>query len=181
MKTVAKYSRVQLVIHTDNCPEKGSFKPAHGLSFICCTPYVINDVVHFIRSSAGAGERLDVGRSLPHRKHANDHNKEHLQAKMSSLAPPNGVSTLKKDRIQTKVYTYSIQYTYSDYFSNSVLVTQDERTAVPKGQSVGEVDHQIRKAHGNVSRDRLLYSHVFSILQVLVISFVQHKPNQAWK
>lgn len=70
-------------------------------------------------------------------------------------------------------------FTYSEYRSDSVLITQDERAAVPEGQSVGQVDHQEHEAHGDVSGHCLLYSHFLCVLQVLVISLVQH--NQIHK
>lgn len=69
--------------------------------------------------------------------------------------------------------------TYGEYGSDSVLITQDERTAIPEGQSVGKVDHQEHEAHGDVSRHCLLYSHFLCVLQVPVISFVQY--NQIHK
>lgn len=61
-------------------------------------------------------------------------------------------------------------FTYSEHSSDGVLLTEDEGTAVPKGQSVRQVDHQEGESHGDVSRDRLPYPHRLSILQVLVIS-----------
>lgn len=65
--------------------------------------------------------------------------------------------------------------THSEHISDSVLFAQNESAAIPEGQSVGQVDHEEAETHGNVSRDRLLYSHPLSILQVLMISGVQQK------
>lgn len=64
-------------------------------------------------------------------------------------------------------------FTYSEHGSNGVLIIHDEGTAVPKGQSVREVDHQKGESHGDVSRDRLPYPHRLSILQVLAISEIR--------
>lgn len=54
--------------------------------------------------------------------------------------------------------------THSEYGSNRVLFTQDECTAIPEGQSIGQVNKEEGDTHGKVSRDRLLYSHPLSIL-----------------
>lgn len=58
---------------------------------------------------------------------------------------------------------------------------QDECTPVPEGQSVRQVDHQEGEAHGDVRRERLLYSHGHSILQVLIISVVQACRLARWE
>lgn len=71
--------------------------------------------------------------------------------------------------------------THSEYGSNGVLITQDERTSIPEGQSVGQVDQQEGEAHGKVSRCRLLYSHILCILQVLIVSVVQNNQKQEHK
>lgn len=68
--------------------------------------------------------------------------------------------------------------THGEHIPNGVLHTQDECTAVPEGQGIGQVDHQEGETHGNVRRDRLLNSHLLSIFQVLLISVVQHTQTQ---
>lgn len=40
---------------------------------------MINNAVHFMCSSAGAGEALDVGRGLSHSERSNKHDEEHLK------------------------------------------------------------------------------------------------------
>lgn len=70
-------------------------------------------------------------------------------------------------------------FTHGEHSSNGVLISQDECAAIPEGKSVGQVDHEEGEAHGDVSRDRLLYAHVLSILQVLMISVAWHKHTQA--
>lgn len=64
--------------------------------------------------------------------------------------------------------------THSEYNSDGVLLTQDECTSIPEGQSIGQVDHQEGEAHGEVSRGRLPCSHALCILQVLIISVGKH-------
>lgn len=71
--------------------------------------------------------------------------------------------------------------THSEYGSNGVFAAQDECTPVPEGQSVRQVDHQEGEAHGDVRRERLLYSHGHSILQVLIISVVQACRLARWE
>lgn len=64
--------------------------------------------------------------------------------------------------------------THGEYTSNGGILFQDERTPVPERQSIAQIDYQVGESHGNVRRHRLLYSHVLSILQVLLVSVVQH-------
>lgn len=71
--------------------------------------------------------------------------------------------------------------THSEYGSNGVCAAQDECAPVPEGQSVRQVDHQEGEAHGDVRGERLLYSHGFSILQVLIISVVQACRLARWE
>ena len=54
--------------------------------------------------------------------------------------------------------------------SDGVLSRDDERAAVPEGQSVGHVHHGVGEAHSNVHSDGLFYPHVFCPHQVLVVS-----------
>ena len=72
--------------------------------------------------------------------------------------------------------------THCEHSSDGVLVSYDEGTSIPEGQSVRQIDHQEGEAHGDVRRNGLLYSHVLSIHQVLIISVVQHTQASAqWR
>lgn len=69
--------------------------------------------------------------------------------------------------------------THSEHSADGVLLAQHQRAAVPEGQSVRQVDYQEGEAHGEVGGDRLLYSHPFSILQVLIVSVGNHVSGKA--
>lgn len=49
--------------------------PAAGIQWF---PYVIDDAVHFIGGSSGAGKSLDVWRGLSDAERSNKHDKKHL-------------------------------------------------------------------------------------------------------
>lgn len=137
----------------------------------CCIPYMINDVVDFICSPPGTGKGLDVGRGLSHRECSNKHDEEHL--KTNTYITLSSIKLLVEGLPNVKSFSHNAT-THGEYRSNGVLLTQDECTAIPESQSIGHVDHQEGEAHGNIGRNGLLYSHVLCILQVLMISVVQH-------
>lgn len=146
---------------------------------------MINNAVDFMCSSPGAGERLDVGRGLSHSECSNKHDEEHLETHTHTHTHIGVSSTnprfhshpyAEREKIMRFCHNAS---THGEYSSDGVLPTQDERAPVPEGQSIGQVDHQEGEAHGKVRRDRLLYSHCLSILQVLIISVVQHTNTDA--
>lgn len=68
-------------------------------------------------------------------------------------------------------------FTHSEHRADGVLAAQDERTSVPEGQSVWEIDHQEGEAHRYIGRDGLLHSHLFGLLQVFMISGVQQTQS----
>lgn len=65
-------------------------------------------------------------------------------------------------------------FTHSENSPDGVLLTQDQCTSIPEGQSIRQVDDEEGEAHGDVSREGLLYSHSLSILQVFMVSMMQH-------
>lgn len=60
--------------------------------------------------------------------------------------------------------------TYRQHGPNGVLPGDDERAAIPEGQSVGHVHYGVGEAYGHVYCDGFLHSKVLSIHQVLVVS-----------
>lgn len=71
-----------------------------------------------------------------------------------------------------------MMFTHGENRTNGVLAAQDERTSVPEGQSIREIDHQEGESHCNIGRDGLLHSHLFGLLQVFMISGVQHTNTE---
>lgn len=139
-----------------------------------CLSYIVNDAVDFVCGSPGAGEGLDVGRRLSHRERSNQHDEEHLKTHTLLLA---SFLRVFKDnqRSRSPVVT-----SHREDGSYGVLSAQDEGAAVPEGQSVGQVDHEEGEAHGDIRSYCLLYSHVLSIHQILIVSVVQTHKKDHW-
>lgn len=61
-------------------------------------------------------------------------------------------------------------YTYRQKSPDVVLSSENQRAAVPEGQSVGHVDHEVCKTHSNVYCNGFFYANILGVFQIFPIS-----------
>lgn len=70
---------------------------------------------------------------------------------------------------KSHVTEYIKPCTHGQKSSNVILSSENQRAAIPEGQSVGHVDHEVCETHSNVYCNGFLYTNILGIFQIFLI------------